>query len=72
MNLAWAERRRTPQRRQRRPPLQPAATPSRVVRRSRYLTALALMVFLVAIVTQWTQFQFSLIASARWPATPTG
>ena len=28
------------------------------------------MVFLVAIVTQWTQFQFSLVASARWAGDP--
>jgi ATP:ADP antiporter, AAA family len=65
VNLAWAERRASPGRKARRPPLRlPAAFG--VVRRSRYLTALALMVFLVAIVTQWTGFQFSLIASERY------
>ena len=65
VNLAWAERKVSPRRKQRRPPLRLLAAFG-VVRRSRYLTALALMVFLVAIVTQWTGFQFSLIASERY------
>lgn len=41
-----------------------------LVRGSRYLTQIAAMVFLVAIVTQWTQFQFSLAAEARFAADP--
>ncbi|MEO5823799.1 MAG: Npt1/Npt2 family nucleotide transporter [Vicinamibacteraceae bacterium] len=65
VNLAWSERRQSPKRKQRRPPLRLLAAFG-VVRRSRYLTALALMVFLVAIITQWTGFQFSLIASERY------
>jgi len=69
VNLAWAERKRTPQTAARRPPLS-LGDAITVVRRSRYLTALALMVFIVAIVTQWTQFQFSLVASARWVGNP--
>ena len=65
VNLAWSERKASTRRQDRRRPLRlPAAFG--VVRRSRYLTALALMVFLVAIVTQWTGFQFSLIASQRF------
>jgi AAA family ATP:ADP antiporter len=65
VNLAWSQRRVSPRRRDRRPPLRLWAAFG-VVRRSRYLTALALMVFVVAIVTQWTGFQFSLIASERY------
>ncbi|HWJ57968.1 MAG TPA: Npt1/Npt2 family nucleotide transporter [Vicinamibacterales bacterium] len=65
VNLAWSERKTSPRRKERRRALRlPAAFG--VVRRSRYLTALALMVFLVAIITQWTGFQFSLIASQRY------
>ena len=37
-----------------------------VVSRSRYLRAIAALVFLVAIVTQWTQFQFLLVAQERY------
>jgi ATP:ADP antiporter, AAA family len=64
VNVAWAERRVTPSRQRRRPLrfLQAVG----VIRRSRYLTALAALVFVVAIVTQWTGFQFSLIASERY------
>ena len=65
VNVAWSERRTSPRRRERRPPLR-LLEAFGVVRRSRYLTALALMVFLVAIVTQWTGFQFSLVASERY------
>jgi AAA family ATP:ADP antiporter len=65
VNLAWSERRPTPKTRRPRPPLT-LREAFGVVRRSRYLTALALLVLLVAIVTQWTQFQFSLIASERY------
>src|SRR5690349_20879175 len=59
VNLAWAERKASPRQRVRRPPLR-LSEAFAVVRRSRYLTALALMVFLVAVITQWTGFQFSL------------
>ncbi len=65
VNVAWAERRAAPRRRERRKPLRLLAAFG-VVRRSRYLSALAAMVFVVAIVTQWTGFQFSLIASERY------
>jgi AAA family ATP:ADP antiporter len=65
VNLAWSQRRPAPKTRKRRPPLN-LRQAFGVVRRSRYLTALAAMVFLVAIVTHWTQFQFSLIASERY------
>jgi AAA family ATP:ADP antiporter len=65
VNLAWSQRKVSPRRRNRRPPLRLWAAFG-VVRRSRYLTALALMVFVVAIVTQWTGFQFSLIASEKY------
>ncbi len=65
VNLAWAERRVSTRSTKRRPPLRLLAAFG-VVRRSRYLTALASMVFLVAIVTQWTGFQFSLIATERY------
>ena len=66
VNLAWAERRATPSRQRRRPLrfLQAVG----VIRRSRYLTALAALVFVVAIVTQWTGFQFSLVAAERYGA----
>ena len=37
-----------------------------VVSRSGYLRAIAALVFLVAIVTQWTQFQFLLVAQERY------
>jgi AAA family ATP:ADP antiporter len=65
VNLAWSQRKVSPRRKNRRPPLRLWAAFG-VVRRSRYLSALALMVFLVAIVTQWTGFQFSLIASEKY------
>jgi len=65
VNLAWSERKVSPRRKERRAPLRLAAAFG-VVRRSRYLTALALMVFLVAVITQWTGFQFSLIATERY------
>lgn len=70
VNLAW---------RVRRPELADAAGSPRpatfraslsLVRRSRYLTLLACMVFLVAIVTQWTQFQFSVAAEAFYGGDP--
>lgn len=38
----------------------------RTIRRSRYLTLMAALVFVVAIVTQWVAFQLSLVADARY------
>lgn len=69
VTLAWKERRPALGATRRRPPLK-LFEAFGVVRRSRYLVALALMVFVVAIVTQWTQFQFSLVASQRWADNP--
>ena len=71
VTLAWKERRPSLKATsaRRRPPLK-LFEAFGVVRRSRYLVALALMVFVVAIVTQWTQFQFSLVATQRWADNP--
>jgi AAA family ATP:ADP antiporter len=56
----------------RRPPSRVEMRPSRLlprtlglVSRSAYLRGIAALVFLVAIVTQWTQFQFLLVAQER-------
>lgn len=69
VTLAWKERRPSLKATRRRPPLK-LFEAFGVVRRSRYLAALAMMVFVVAVVTQWTQFQFSLVASERWADNP--
>lgn len=46
------------------------AETARVIAQSPYLRLLAAMVFIVAIVTQWTQFQFSLAAEVRYADDP--
>lgn len=42
----------------------------RQIRASRYLALMATLVFLVAIVTQWTAFQLSLVADERFAGDP--
>jgi len=69
VTLAWKERRPSLRATRHRPPLR-LFEAFGVVRRSRYLTALAAMVFVVAVVTQWTQFQFSLVAAERLADNP--
>jgi AAA family ATP:ADP antiporter len=64
VNLGWRVRRRDL-----RPPRQSAVPFSRtlaLIGRTRYLRLIAALIVLVAIVTQWTQFQFSLAAEARF------
>jgi ATP:ADP antiporter, AAA family len=49
-----------------RPPTHPFSDSIRQIGRSPYLRLLAALVFLVAVSTQWTAFQLSLIADARF------
>lgn len=70
VNVAWSVRRRN---REARPaPARPITFGEALalVRGSSYLTLIAAMVFIVAIATQWTQFQFSLSAELRYAGDP--
>jgi len=65
VNMGWSVRRR-------RDSAEPRGTKPKtvhgalaIIRGSNYLRLLAAMVFLVAVATQWTQFQFSLVAEIR-------
>lgn len=49
-----------------RSPRRPFVESLRQIRGSRYLSLMAALVFVVAIVTQWTTFQLSLLADARF------
>jgi AAA family ATP:ADP antiporter len=64
VNVAWRVRRRDPERTRRR--RLPFADSLRLFGRTPYLRRIALLVALVAIATQWTQFQFQSAAEARF------
>jgi AAA family ATP:ADP antiporter len=53
-------------------PRVPLASTLAMIGRTRYLTLIAASVFLVAVVTQWTQFQFSIVAEARYTGNMDG
>ena len=65
VNFGWRVRRRDAARAVGPRPRDRCAARCAIIGGSRYLRLLAAMVFVVAIVTQWTQFQFSLVAEAR-------
>jgi AAA family ATP:ADP antiporter len=64
VNVGWRARRRD-LRPPRRSPARFGQTLA-LIGRSRYLRLIAALVFLVAVVTQWTQFQFSLTAETQF------
>jgi len=68
VNAAWGVRReaRTLDGQPGRPAPVPFRQTLRLIAASPYLRLLAALVFMVAIVTQWTQFQFSLVAVERY------
>ncbi len=63
-------RRRTAGGRRTAPVRHPFAETLRQIRGSRYLMLMAMLVFVVAIVTQWTAFQLSLVADQRFAGDP--
>lgn len=70
VNLGWKVRRRdTAYSASAKTPLRFSET-ARLVARDPYLRLIAAMVFIVAIVTQWSQFQFSLSAELRFADDP--
>lgn len=70
VNMGWKVRRRdTAYNSATKTPLQFGET-ARLVARDPYLRLIAAMVFIVAIVTQWSQFQFSLSAEMRFADDP--
>jgi AAA family ATP:ADP antiporter len=63
VNLAWRVRHRSaPHRSGRRRARVPFSSTLRLIRATPYLRLIAALVFIVAIVTQWTQFQLQLVA----------
>ena len=66
VNAGWKVRRRDVASRGARRPHVPLASTLALIGRTRYLRRLAAVVFIVAIVTQWTDFQFRLAASERF------
>lgn len=66
VNAGWKVRRRDATPRAVRGPRVPLASTLGLIARTRYLRLLAAVVFIVAVVTQWTQFQFNVAAAARF------
>ncbi len=66
VNAGWKVRRHDVASRRAQRQAAPLAATLALIGRTRYLRLLAAMVFIVAIVTQWTDFQFRLAASQRF------